>query len=43
MLEDLVIENRNLQKINRDQERELKAYHKDFNYEKKVGECHFYS
>ena len=37
MIEDLGIETKNLQKINRDQEREINIYHKDFGYEKKVN------
>jgi hypothetical protein len=36
MLEDLSIENKNLQKINRDQEREIDAYYKDQGFEHKV-------
>ena len=38
MLEDLAIENKNLQKINREQEKEIDAYYKDKGFEHKVIE-----
>jgi len=37
MIEDLGIETKNLQKINRDQEREISMYHKGLGYEQKVN------
>lgn len=36
MLQDLAIENKNLQKINREQEKEIDAYYKDQGFEHKV-------
>jgi len=43
MIEDLGIETKNLQKINRDQEREIRVYHKDYGYEQKVKKNWFVS